>query len=42
MRRGVEHQYVELLPRLFPPGGRVSAVRAQSRRHFGRPQATLP
>jgi hypothetical protein len=41
MRRGVGHQYVELLPRLFPPCGRISAVRAQSRRNFGRPRAKV-
>ena len=36
IRRGIGHQYVELLPRLFPPAERFSAVRTQSRRNFGR------
>jgi hypothetical protein len=32
---------VELLPRLYPPRRRLPVVRAQSRRNFGRPRATI-
>ncbi len=36
LRRGIGHEHVDLLPRLYPPGGRLDVIRRQSRRHFGR------
>jgi hypothetical protein len=41
LRRGIGHRYVELLPRLYPPRGRLEIIRRQSRRNFGRPRATI-
>jgi hypothetical protein len=38
LRRGIGHEHVELLPRLYSPDGRVNLVRQQSRRNFGRPK----
>jgi hypothetical protein len=36
IRRGIGHQHVDLLPRLYPPGDRLQFTRRQSRRNFGR------
>jgi len=41
LRRGIGHEHVELLPRLFKPGGRLDLIRGQSRRNFGRAQAHI-
>jgi hypothetical protein len=41
LRRGIGHQRIELLPRLYPPRGRLEIIRRQSRRNFGRPRATV-
>ena len=38
LRRGVGHEHVDLLPRLYEPLGRLELVRRQSRRNFGRPR----
>jgi hypothetical protein len=39
LRRGVGQQHVDLLPRMYPPCGRLGIICAQSRRNFGRPRA---
>lgn len=36
MRRGIGHEHIELMPRLYRAGGRLELVRRQSRRNFGR------
>jgi hypothetical protein len=36
LRRGIGHDHVDLLPRLYEPGGRMELIRRQSRRNFGR------
>jgi hypothetical protein len=36
LRRGIGHEHLELLPRLYPPGQRLGTIRRQSRRNFGR------
>jgi len=41
LRHGVGHEHVELLPRLYGPRGQLPIIRRQSRRHFGRPRATI-
>ena len=38
LRRGIGHEHVDLLPRLYEPRGRLELVRRQSRRNFGRPR----
>jgi len=38
LRRGIGHEHVDLLPRLYEPKGRLELVRRQSRRNFGRPR----
>jgi len=40
-RRGIGHEHVELLPRLYQPRGRLGLIRRQSRRNFGRPCALI-
>jgi hypothetical protein len=41
LRRGVGHDHVELLPRLYDPRARLEIVRRQSRRNFGRPRELI-
>ncbi len=41
LRRGIGHEHVHLLPRLYPPRGRLAPVRNHSRRNFGRPRALI-
>jgi len=41
LRRGIGHEHVELLPRLYPPARRFDIIRRQSRRHFGRPRSVI-
>ena len=41
LRRGIGHDHVELLPRLYMPAGRFEIVRRQSRRNFGRPREVI-
>jgi hypothetical protein len=41
LRRGIGHERVDLLPRLYPPGGRLEIIRQQSRRRFGRPRSLV-
>jgi hypothetical protein len=41
LRRGIGHDHVELLPRLYDPGGRLEIIRRQSRRNFGRPGSVI-
>jgi hypothetical protein len=41
LRRGIGHEHVELLPRLYPPSGRLEQIRRQSRRNFGRPSELI-
>jgi len=41
LRRGVGHEHVELLPRLYAPRGRMEIIRRQSRRNFGRPREAI-
>ena len=41
LRRGVGHEHVELLPRLFAPRGRLAIIRRQTQRNFGRPRSTI-
>lgn len=41
LRRGIGHDHVELMPRLYEPGGRLGLVRKQSRRNFGRAGAGI-
>ena len=41
LRRGIGHQHVDLLPRMYPSRGRLQFVRQQSRRNFGRPKAVI-
>jgi hypothetical protein len=41
LRRGIGHQHVDLLPRLYQPRGRLEHIRAQSRRNFGRPRTII-
>lgn len=38
LRRGIGHEHVDLLPRLYVPGYRLALIRRQSRRNFGRPR----
>jgi hypothetical protein len=38
LRRGIGHEHVEMLPRLYEPRGRLELIRRQSRRNFGRPR----
>jgi len=38
LRRGIGHEHVDLLPRLYEPRGRLEFIRRQSRRNFGRPR----
>ena len=38
LRRGIGHEHVDLLPRLYEPRGRLELIRRQSRRNFGRPR----
>jgi len=41
LRRGVGHDHVELLPRLYEPRGRLEIIRRQSQRNFGRPRELI-
>jgi hypothetical protein len=41
LRRGIGHDHVELLPRLYAPDKRLALIRRQSQRNFGRPAATI-
>jgi hypothetical protein len=41
LRRGIGHEHVDLLPRLYAPRGRLDLIRSQSRRNFGRPRTTI-
>ena len=41
LRRGIGHEHVDLLPRLYPPRGRLEIIRRQSRRNFGRPRELI-
>lgn len=41
LRRGIGHEHVDLLPRLYPPAGRLELIRRQSRRNFGRFRAQI-
>jgi hypothetical protein len=41
LRRGIGHEHVDLLPRLYDPGDRQAVVRKQSRRNFSRAQKTI-
>jgi hypothetical protein len=41
LRRGVGHRRIKASPRMFPARNRLEAVRAQSRRNFGRPGAEI-
>ena len=41
LRRGIGHEHVDLLPRLYEPRGRLELIRRQSRRNFGRPRAVI-
>jgi Type IV secretion-system coupling protein DNA-binding domain len=41
LRRGIGHEHVDLLPRLYPPAGRLELIRRQSRRNFGRPRGQI-
>src|SRR5262252_9204865 len=41
LRRGIGHEHVNLLPRLYPGGSRFELVRSQSRRNFGRPRSAV-
>lgn len=41
LRRGIGHEHVELLPRLYPPSSRLELIRRQSRRNFGRSQQLI-
>ena len=41
LRRGIGHDHVELLPRLYDPCGRLEIIRRQSRRNFGRPRELI-
>jgi hypothetical protein len=41
LRRGIGHQHIDLLPRMYPSRGRLQRVRQQSRRNFGRPRAVI-
>jgi len=41
LRRGIGHEHIELLPRLYEPRGRLALVRRQSRRNFGRVHDTI-
>jgi hypothetical protein len=36
LRRGIGHEHVDLLPRLYQPRGRLDLIQRQSRRNFGR------
>jgi hypothetical protein len=39
--KGIGHEHIELLPRLYESAGRLWLVRAQSRRDFGRDRETI-
>ncbi len=41
LRRGIGHEHVDLLPRLYEPRGRLELIRRQSRRNFGRPRELI-
>jgi len=41
LRRSIGHDHVDLLPRLYPPRGRLEVIWRQSRRNFGRPRAQI-
>jgi hypothetical protein len=41
LRRGIGHEHVDLLPRLYEPQSRLELIRRQSRRNFGRPRAII-
>jgi hypothetical protein len=41
LRRGIGHEHVDLLPRLYAPLRRLDLIRDQSRRNFGRPRALI-
>jgi hypothetical protein len=41
LRRGIGHEHIDLLPRLYSPGDRLDLVRRQSRRNFGRPRGQI-
>ena len=41
LRRGIGHEHVDLLPRLYDPRGRLAIIRRQSRRNFGRPSKLI-
>src|SRR5262249_14939873 len=41
LRRGIGHEHVELLPRLYPPRHRLKIIRRQSRRTFGSPRTVI-
>jgi hypothetical protein len=41
LRRGIGHEHVDLLPRLYDPGDRLAVVRQQSRRNFSRARKTI-
>lgn len=41
LRRGIGHQHVDLMPRIYPSRGRLQLVRNQSRRNFGRARTII-
>jgi hypothetical protein len=41
LRRGIGHEHVELLPRLYASRRRLELIRRQSRRNFGRPSELI-
>ena len=41
LRRGIGHQHVDLLPRMYPSLSRLQLIRQQSRRNFGRSRAVI-
>lgn len=41
LRRGIGHERVDLLPRLYDPRGRLDLIRRQSQRNFGRPRELI-
>jgi hypothetical protein len=41
LRRGIGHEHIELLPRLYENEGRLELIRKQSKRNFGRKRETI-
>jgi hypothetical protein len=41
LRRGIGHEHVDLLPRLYQSLGRLELIQRQSRRNFGRPRQNI-